>query len=58
MIIVQGRPQTKVQDPIQKITKAKRAGSVAQVLECLPSKYKALNSIPQYHQKIKELENK
>jgi hypothetical protein len=34
--------------PIQKITKAKRAGGMAQVAECLPSKYKALSSYLQY----------
>jgi Trk K+ transport system NAD-binding subunit len=35
-----------MQDPNQKVTKDKRAGSVAQVVECLPSKHKALNSNP------------
>jgi hypothetical protein len=28
-------PQTKMGDPIRKITKEKRAGGVAQVVECL-----------------------
>jgi hypothetical protein len=28
--------QEKSQDPIQKITKAKEAGGVAQVLDCMP----------------------
>jgi hypothetical protein len=36
------------QDPISKITKAKRAGGMAQAVEHLPIKHKA-----QYHQKIK-----
>jgi hypothetical protein len=31
-------------DPISKITKAKKAGRVAQVVECLPCKCKALSS--------------
>jgi hypothetical protein len=31
-------------DPISKITKTKRAGGVAQVVECLPTKCKALSS--------------
>jgi hypothetical protein len=31
-----------MQDPTQKTTKAKRNGSVAQVVESLPSKHKAL----------------
>jgi hypothetical protein len=29
----------KIQDTIQKITKAKRTGDMAQVAECLPSKH-------------------
>jgi hypothetical protein len=37
------------QDPISKITNAKRAGGVAQVVELLPSKCKALNSSPSIH---------
>jgi hypothetical protein len=31
--------------------KVKRIGNMAQVIECLPSKNKALSSTPQYHQK-------
>jgi hypothetical protein len=42
--VVQGWPQTKTQNPIQKITKAKRTGSMAQVVECLPTKLRALSS--------------
>jgi hypothetical protein len=34
------------QDTISKITGAKRAGGVAQVVECLPSKWEALSSNP------------
>jgi hypothetical protein len=33
-------------DPISKITNAKRAGGVAQRVEHLPSKHKALSSTP------------
>jgi hypothetical protein len=33
-----------MQGPIQKVAKAKRAGGVVQVVEHLPSKYKALSS--------------
>jgi hypothetical protein len=44
-IIVQGCLGIK-QNPISKITKAKRAGGVVQVVECLPSKYEALSFIP------------
>jgi hypothetical protein len=29
-------------DPVSKITRAKRAGKVAQVVECPPNKYEAL----------------
>jgi signal recognition particle GTPase len=39
-------PATKMQDPILKITKVKRAGDMAQVVECLPSKHKTLSSNP------------
>jgi hypothetical protein len=35
-----------LRDPISKITRAKRTGGVAQVIECLPCKHKALNSNP------------
>jgi signal recognition particle GTPase len=33
-----------MQDLVQKIIKAKRAGGMAQVVECLPCKHKALSS--------------
>jgi hypothetical protein len=36
------------QDSISKITNTKRAGTVAQVVECLPSNTRALVQ-PQYH---------
>jgi hypothetical protein len=45
-ILVQGQRQAEVREPIQKITRAKLAEGVAQVVECLPSKLKALSSIP------------
>jgi hypothetical protein len=35
----------KKQDPISKITKAKGAGGMAQAVECLPYKHKALSEI-------------
>jgi hypothetical protein len=31
--------------------KAKRTGSIGQVIECLPRKYKTLNSNPKYYQR-------
>jgi hypothetical protein len=34
----------KTQGSINKITRAKRAGGMAQAIECLPSKHKALSS--------------
>jgi hypothetical protein len=37
---------SKTRDPIPKITKAKLARAVAQVVECLPSKREALSSNP------------
>jgi hypothetical protein len=42
-IMVQAGPGIKMRS-IQKITKAKKAGGMAQVVECLPSKYTALSS--------------
>jgi hypothetical protein len=33
-------------DPIRKITKARRAGGMAEVVECLPSKCKSLSFNP------------
>jgi hypothetical protein len=44
-IMVQASPGIK-QDPISKITTGKRAGSVIQVVEHLPSKHESLGSIP------------
>jgi hypothetical protein len=35
-----------IQDPTRKIIQAKRIGEIAQVVECLPSKLKALCSNP------------
>jgi DNA-binding transcriptional regulator PaaX len=47
IIVVQGQPQTKSMRPYLKNNlKAKRAGGLAQAVECLPSKCKALNSKP------------
>jgi hypothetical protein len=45
-IEVQAGPSKK-QNPVSEITKAKRAGSVAQVVEFLPSKLKSLSSNPE-----------
>jgi hypothetical protein len=42
-IVIQACPGIK-QGPISKITKTKRAGSIAQVIEFLPSKHKAQSS--------------
>jgi hypothetical protein len=39
-------PRQKVQAPISKVTKIKRAGDITQVVEQLPSKHKALSSNP------------
>jgi hypothetical protein len=44
----------KKRDPISKITRAKRAGGVAQVVEPLPSKCKALSSNPKTKKKKKK----
>jgi hypothetical protein len=44
--VVQPSPGKKTQDPIQKITKAKKGWDMTQVVECLPSSYKALSSNP------------
>jgi hypothetical protein len=41
---VQGHPTQKLWDPIWRITKSKMAGYIAQVVEHLPSKLKALGS--------------
>jgi hypothetical protein len=45
-----------MQNPILKIANIKRASGVAQVVQCLPSKCKALSSIPSVEKKkrIKE----
>jgi hypothetical protein len=40
-------------DPISKITRAKRVGGIAQAVECLPSKHKALSSNPMPQKKKK-----
>jgi hypothetical protein len=40
-------------DPISKITRAKRARGAAQVVECLPSKWKALSLNPSTDQERK-----
>jgi hypothetical protein len=44
--MVQGWPRAKMQDPIWKITKAKRTRGVAQALEHLPSKHEDLRLDP------------
>jgi hypothetical protein len=41
-----GIAQAKREDPISKISNTKRTGRVAQVVECLPSKHKALSANP------------
>jgi hypothetical protein len=41
--MVQIQSRAEVGDPVQKITKTKRFGCMAQVVEHLPSKCKALN---------------
>jgi hypothetical protein len=43
-IMVRGWHWEKTWDPIKKLNKTKRAGSVAQVVEHLPSKHEALSS--------------
>jgi hypothetical protein len=40
-----------MQDPIPKITKARRAESIIQVIEHLPGKHKALGSRPLHPKK-------
>jgi hypothetical protein len=44
----------KKRNPISKITRVKRDGSVAQAVECLPSKKKALSSNPSIVKERKE----
>jgi hypothetical protein len=44
--VIWGKSWAKMQDPIQKLTKAKLAGGVAQMRELLSSKDKALCSSP------------
>jgi hypothetical protein len=44
----------KKQDPISKITRAKRAGGVVQAVEYLPNKHKALTSNPNTVKKKKK----
>jgi hypothetical protein len=46
----------KEQDPISKLTRAKRVGGVAQVVECLSSKHEILSSHPTTTKKKKESE--
>jgi hypothetical protein len=46
-IAVQATPSIKTQHCIGTITETKRSRDVAQVVECLPSKHKALSSNPQ-----------
>jgi hypothetical protein len=43
-----------VQDPVWKKTKAKRAGSMAQVVEHLPSNHEALSSNSSINNKTKQ----
>jgi hypothetical protein len=43
-----------MQDPIKKLTKAKRIGGVAQVVVCLSSKHKTLSSNPSTEKKKKQ----
>jgi hypothetical protein len=40
------QPRNKKPNPIKKITKAKKARSIVQVVECLPGKHKAPSSNP------------
>jgi hypothetical protein len=46
--------QKKKERERQKIPNPKKAGEVAQVVECLGSKSEALSSKPPYHQKKKK----
>jgi hypothetical protein len=46
-----------MEDPIQKVTEAKRAGSMDQVVECLPSKHEALSSNSSTGKKKELLDN-
>jgi hypothetical protein len=41
-----GPAWVKGQDPASKISRAIRAAGMAQMVQCLPQKYKALSSIP------------
>jgi hypothetical protein len=43
-----------LQNPFLKIPNIKMAGGVAQMIECLPSKYKGSESKPQHHKKRKK----
>jgi hypothetical protein len=49
---------SKKQDPISKITREKRAGGLAQMANCLPSKHKAPNSNPNMTKKKKKKRTK
>jgi hypothetical protein len=53
-IAVQSQPIGKAETPSEKQQKAKRSGCAAQVVECLPSKCKALDSNPSNIQKKKK----
>jgi hypothetical protein len=50
-ITVQGWSWAKVRPDLKKQTKARKIGHMAQVVECLPSKLKALSSNPLYTEK-------
>jgi DNA polymerase II large subunit len=47
-----------MQDHTRKITRAKKAGNVAQVIQNLPSKYKVLSSNPSTTKRVSEVTKK
>jgi hypothetical protein len=47
-----------MRDPIRKLAEAKRAGSTAQVVECLPSKCRTLNLNPRTIKKPNQTKQK
>jgi hypothetical protein len=58
--VVQSQPRkNSSQDPISKTPLQKRAGEMAQMAECLPSKHEALSStpVPQKKKKKKRKDN-
>jgi hypothetical protein len=55
--MAQHQPEQKMQDPFQETTKAKQGLGVAQVVEHLPSKCKALSSNTTNPQKKKLAKN-